>query len=73
MSCPSKSGKRRPGNATDATGKQTAIFGEKAATASNRPVLLLYDTQAGHSGGQPQSKIEEQVSLELPFLLNYGQ
>ena len=39
------------------------------ATASDRPVLLMYDTRAGHPGGQPLSKIIEDASLELSFLL----
>lgn len=38
------------------------------ATASNRPILLLYDTKAGHSGGRPIGKIIEDLSLEMTFL-----
>src|SRR5215211_3286163 len=37
----------------------------QAATTSGKPVLLLYDTKAGHAGGRPLSKIIEDVSLEL--------
>jgi prolyl oligopeptidase len=40
----------------------------QSATSSDRPILLLYDTKAGHSGGKPQSKIVEDLSLELAFL-----
>jgi prolyl oligopeptidase len=40
----------------------------QAATASDSPVLLLYDTKAGHSGGKPLSKAIEDQSLELTFL-----
>lgn len=40
----------------------------QAASASGKPVLLLYDTKAGHAGGRPLSKIIEDVSLELSFL-----
>ena len=40
----------------------------QAATASDRPVLLLYDTKAGHAGGMPLSKTVEDMSLELAFL-----
>lgn len=40
----------------------------QAASASDKPVLLLYDTKAGHAGGRPLSKIIEDVSLELAFL-----
>jgi len=40
----------------------------QAATTSDKPILLLYDTKAGHAGGRPLSKIIEDVSLELSFL-----
>jgi len=40
----------------------------QAATTSGRPVLLLYDTKAGHAGGRPLSKIIEDLSLEMAFL-----
>jgi prolyl oligopeptidase len=40
----------------------------QAATTSGRPVLLLYDTKAGHAGGRPLSKIVEDQSLEMAFL-----
>jgi prolyl oligopeptidase len=40
----------------------------QAATRSGYPVLLLYDTKAGHSGGKPFIKIVEDLSLELSFL-----
>ena len=40
----------------------------QAASTSGKPVLLLYDTKAGHAGGRPLSKIIEDVSLELAFL-----
>lgn len=40
----------------------------QAATTSGRPVMLLYDTQAGHAGGRPQSKIIEDASFEYAFL-----
>jgi prolyl oligopeptidase len=40
----------------------------QAATSSGRPVMLLYDTKAGHSGGKPLSKAVEDDSLELSFL-----
>lgn len=40
----------------------------QAATASARPVLLLYDTKSGHSGGRPLGKqIEERTNI-LSFL-----
>jgi len=38
-----------------------------AATASDRPILLLYDTKGGHSGGAPLGKIIEDSTLELTF------
>jgi prolyl oligopeptidase len=40
----------------------------QAATVSDQPILLLYDTKAGHSGGKPQSKQIEDLSMELAFL-----
>ncbi|HUK89934.1 MAG TPA: prolyl oligopeptidase family serine peptidase [Blastocatellia bacterium] len=40
----------------------------QGATSSGRPVVLLYDTKAGHSGGKPLSKIIEDASLEMAFL-----
>jgi prolyl oligopeptidase len=40
----------------------------QAAASPDRPVLLLYDTKAGHAGGRPVGKIVEDQSLELAFL-----
>jgi prolyl oligopeptidase len=40
----------------------------QAATSSGRPVLLLYDTKAGHAGGRPIGKVVEDLSLEMAFL-----
>ena len=40
----------------------------QAASTSDKPVMLLYDTKAGHAGGRPLSKIIEDVSMELAFL-----
>jgi prolyl oligopeptidase len=40
----------------------------QAANGSDRPILLLYDTQSGHSGGRPLNKeIEERTDI-LSFL-----
>jgi prolyl oligopeptidase len=38
------------------------------ATASDRPVLLLYDTKSGHSGGRPLSRQIEELTDEMSFL-----
>ena len=38
------------------------------ATVSDRPVLLLYDTHAGHSGGKPFGRIVDDLALEIAFL-----
>jgi prolyl oligopeptidase len=46
--------------------KMTALM--QADTASSLPVMLLYDTKSGHSGGQPLSKIVEDEALEVSFL-----
>ena len=37
-------------------------------TASGKPVLILYDSESGHSGTLPTAKEVEQTSLELAFL-----
>ena len=47
--------------------KMTALL--QAATGSGRPILLLYDTKSGHSGGRPINKtIEDQTDI-LSYLL----
>ncbi len=40
----------------------------EAATASDRPILLHYDTKAGHSGGLPIDRQIETSADELAFL-----
>jgi len=40
----------------------------QAATASDRPILLLYDTKSGHSGGRPLGKQIEEETDWLSFL-----
>jgi len=40
----------------------------QAATASGKPVLLLYDTKSGHSGGRPITKQIEEYTDILSFL-----
>jgi prolyl oligopeptidase len=40
----------------------------QASTGSERPVLLHYDTKAGHSGGLPASKVIEDLTNEMRFL-----
>lgn len=40
----------------------------QAATASDRPILLLYDTKSGHSGGRPLGKQIEESTNILSFL-----
>lgn len=40
----------------------------QATTGSDKPVLLHYDTKAGHSGGLPVSKQIEDLTDELSFL-----
>lgn len=39
-----------------------------AATASDRPILLLYDTKSGHSQGRSLRKEVEQETNVLSFL-----
>jgi len=40
----------------------------QTATTSGRPILLLYDTKAGHAGGRPLGKTIDDLSLQLAFL-----
>jgi len=40
----------------------------QASTGSDRPVLLHYDTKAGHSGGKPLGKQIDDLAKELMFL-----
>jgi len=40
----------------------------QAKTGGDAPILLLYDTKAGHSGGRPASKVIEDETDELGFL-----
>ena len=40
----------------------------QATTASDRPILLLYDTKSGHSGGRPLNKLIEEYTDILSFL-----
>ena len=47
--------------------KMTALM--QASTGSDRPILLHYDTKAGHSQGTPVSKQIENTTDELDFLL----
>jgi prolyl oligopeptidase len=41
----------------------------QAATGSDRPILLRYDTEAGHSGGAPIGKTINDLTARLSFLL----
>jgi prolyl oligopeptidase len=41
----------------------------QAAAGSDRPILLHYDTKAGHSRGQPVGKQIDDLTDELSFLL----
>ena len=40
------------------------------ATGSGKPVLLQYDTRAGHSGGRPLAKQIDDLADEIAFLLS---
>ena len=46
--------------------KMSAIL--QANTGSDRPILLLYDTKSGHSGGRPVNKIIDEDTDILSFL-----
>ncbi len=47
--------------------KMTALM--QAATSSDRPILLRYDTEAGHSGGLPIRKTIEDLTTRLTFVM----
>ena len=46
--------------------KMTALL--QAANGSKQPILLLYDTKSGHSGGRPVNKLIEEFTDRLSFL-----
>lgn len=46
--------------------KMTALL--QATTGSDNPVLLYYDTKAGHSGGRPATQQIEDLTVETSFL-----
>ncbi|MDF1544877.1 MAG: prolyl oligopeptidase family serine peptidase [bacterium] len=46
--------------------KMTAIL--QKANSSESPILLRYDTKAGHSGGRPKEQIIHEAAQELGFL-----
>lgn len=48
--------------------KMTALV--QASTGSDKPVLLHYDTKAGHSAGKPVNKLVADLTDEHLFLLN---
>ena len=47
--------------------KMTAMM--QWATGADRPILLRYDTEAGHSGGLPITKTIEDITLRLQFVM----
>jgi prolyl oligopeptidase len=48
--------------------KMAALMQASTASGADRPVLLHYDTKAGHSGGLPASKQIEDLTQEMRFL-----
>jgi len=47
--------------------KMTALM--QAANSSDKPILLHYETKAGHSGGTPLGKQIDNTTDELNFLM----
>jgi len=47
--------------------KMTALV--QAATGSDKPVILYYDTKSGRSGGLPAAKMVEDATKQLAFIL----
>jgi prolyl oligopeptidase len=45
--------------------KMTALL--QAETGSEEPILLIYDTKLGHSGGRPVGKLIEDLTDEMSF------
>ncbi len=48
--------------------KMTALLQAATGSPPERPILLHYDTRAGHSGGLPASKQIEDLTQEMRFL-----
>ena len=48
--------------------KMTAMLQWASSDLQQRPVLLMYDTKSGHSGGRPLSKDIEEGTQELMYL-----
>jgi prolyl oligopeptidase len=48
--------------------KMAALMQAATGSPADRPVLLHYDTKAGHSGGLPASKQIEDLTQEMRFL-----
>jgi hypothetical protein len=36
---------------------------------SSHPIVLLYDTKAGHAGGRSLSKVIDDTTMEMGFLV----
>ena len=49
--------------------KMAALMQATTGSPADRPVLLHYDTKAGHSGGLPASKQIDDLTQEMRFLL----
>jgi prolyl oligopeptidase len=50
--------------------KMAALMQAVTGSPADRPVLLHYDTRAGHSGGLPASKQIEDLTQEMRFLFS---
>jgi len=48
--------------------KMAALLQAKTGSATESPIMLLYDTKAGHAGGMPVGKQIETMADELLFL-----
>ncbi|HXT32737.1 MAG TPA: prolyl oligopeptidase family serine peptidase, partial [Vicinamibacterales bacterium] len=40
----------------------------QSSTTSGRPIVLRYDTRAGHAGGRPLAKVIDDTAEEMAFL-----
>jgi prolyl oligopeptidase len=49
--------------------KATALMQHATGSGPERPILLRYDTEAGHSGGMPITKTIEDATVRLQFVM----
>ncbi|HOK54969.1 MAG TPA: prolyl oligopeptidase family serine peptidase, partial [Armatimonadota bacterium] len=48
--------------------RKMAALLQNATSAKDRPIVLLYDTKSGHSGGKPMTKYLDDLAKETAFV-----